>query len=87
MAKADNFQYHDYYMVDELLTDEQKLIRESARAWVKKEVSPVVEDACQKAQFPSRTPKEARYTRIRLSTACSWQGRRMNDQSVEPCLL
>jgi alkylation response protein AidB-like acyl-CoA dehydrogenase len=54
MAKADNFQYHDYYLVDELLSDEQKLVRESARAWVKKEVSPIVEDACQKAQFPKQ---------------------------------
>ena len=54
MAKADNFQYHDYYQVDELLTDEQKLVRDSARAWVKKAVSPVVEEACQKAEFPKQ---------------------------------
>lgn len=54
MAKADNFQYHDYYLVDDLLTDEQKLIRETTRAWVKKEVSPIVEDACQKATFPKQ---------------------------------
>lgn len=54
MAKADNFQYHDYYLVDELLTDEQKLIRETTRAWVKKNVSPIVEDACQKAEFPKQ---------------------------------
>lgn len=54
MPKADNFQYHDYYLVDELLTDEQKLVRETARAWVKKEVSPIVEDACQKAEFPKQ---------------------------------
>jgi glutaryl-CoA dehydrogenase len=54
MAKADNFQYHDYFQVDDLLTDEHKLIRETARAWVKKEVSPIVEDACQKAEFPKQ---------------------------------
>ena len=54
MAKADNFQYHDYYLVDDLLTDEHKLIRQTARDWVKKEVSPIVEDACQKAQFPKQ---------------------------------
>ncbi len=54
MAKADNFQYHDYYQTDELLTDEQKLVRDTARAWVKKEVSPVVEEACQKAEFPKQ---------------------------------
>ena len=51
---ADNFQAHDYYLMDELLTDEHKLIRETTRAWVKKEVTPIVEDACQKAQFPKQ---------------------------------
>ena len=34
--------------MDELLTDEHKLIRDSVREWVKKEVSPIIEDACQK---------------------------------------
>jgi glutaryl-CoA dehydrogenase len=51
---TDNYQPHDYFLVDELLTDEHKLIRETARAWVKKEVSPIVEEACQKAQFPKQ---------------------------------
>ncbi len=51
---SDNFQAHDYYLMDELLTDEHKLIRETARAWVKKEVSPIIEDACQKAEFPKQ---------------------------------
>lgn len=50
--RTDNFQHHDYYLVDELLTDEHKQIREMVRAWVKKEVSPIVEEACQKAEFP-----------------------------------
>jgi glutaryl-CoA dehydrogenase len=50
----DRFQAHDYYLMDELLTDEQKLVRSSIREWVKKEVSPVVEDACQKAEFPKQ---------------------------------
>src|SRR5688500_733882 len=51
---TDNFQGHDYYLVDELLSDEHKLIRETTRAWVKKEVSPIVEEACQKAEFPKQ---------------------------------
>lgn len=54
MPKTDNFQYHDYYLVDELLTEEQKLVRETVRSWVKKEVSPIIEDACQKAEFPKQ---------------------------------
>ncbi len=54
---SDKFQAPDYYLVDELLTDEQKLIRNSAREWVKREVSPVIEDACQKAVFPKQLLK------------------------------
>lgn len=44
----------DYYDVDGLLTDEHKLIRDSAREWVKKEVSPIIEEYAQKAEFPSQ---------------------------------
>jgi glutaryl-CoA dehydrogenase len=51
---SDNFQAHDYFLMDELLSDEHKLIRETARAWVKKEVTPIVEDACQNAKFPKQ---------------------------------
>ncbi|HWY38161.1 MAG TPA: acyl-CoA dehydrogenase family protein [Bacteroidia bacterium] len=51
---ADNFQFHDLYSVEELLTEEHRLIRETARAWVRKEVSPIVEDACQKCEFPKQ---------------------------------
>src|ERR1041384_956211 len=50
----DRFQSHDYYLMDELLTEEHKLIRNSVRDWVKKEVSPIIEDACQKAEFPKQ---------------------------------
>jgi glutaryl-CoA dehydrogenase len=51
---TDNFQAHDYYLMDELLSDEHKLIRDTARAWVKKEVTPIVEEACQTATFPKQ---------------------------------
>jgi len=50
----DRFQAHDYYKIDDLLTDEHKLIRESARAWVKKEVTPIIEKAYEKAEFPKQ---------------------------------
>ncbi|HPQ09419.1 MAG TPA: acyl-CoA dehydrogenase family protein [Bacteroidia bacterium] len=49
--RTDNYQHHDYYLVDELLTEEHKLIRDTVRAWVKKEVTPIIEDVCQKATF------------------------------------
>ncbi len=53
-AKTDNYQHPDYYLIDDLLTDEHKLIRDTARAWVKKEVSPIIEQACQDAKFPKQ---------------------------------
>ncbi len=54
---TDRFQAHDYYMMDELLTDEHKLIRETARAWVVKEVSPIIEEYYEKAEFPNQIIK------------------------------
>jgi len=53
----DRFQAPDYYQLDELLTDEHKLIRDTVRAWVKKEVSPIIEEACQKCEFPKHLIK------------------------------
>lgn len=51
-SKKDLYEAPDYYLIDELLSDEHKLVRDSVRNWVKKEVSPVIEDFAQKAQFP-----------------------------------
>ena len=44
---TDLFQAPDYFQLDELLNDEHKLVREAARDWVKREVSPIIEDSCQ----------------------------------------
>ncbi|MCI5054769.1 MAG: acyl-CoA dehydrogenase family protein [Flavobacteriales bacterium] len=55
--KTDLFEAPDYYLLDDLLTDEQKLIRDSARSWVKKEVSPIIEEYYEKAEFPSQIIK------------------------------
>ena len=49
----DRFQGHDYYQVDDLLTEEHKLIRDTVRAWVKQEVSPIIEEHAQNATFPN----------------------------------
>lgn len=57
IMRADLFQSPDYYGVDELLTEEQKLVRDSTRAWVKKEVTPIIEEYCQKAEFPKHLIK------------------------------
>ena len=53
----DLYQAPDYFLMDELLTEEHKLIRDAARDWVKREVSPIIEDACQKAEFPKQIIK------------------------------
>ena len=48
----DLFQAPDYFQLDDLLLEEHKLVREAAREWVKREVSPIIEEACEKAEFP-----------------------------------
>lgn len=55
--RPDLFQSPDYYLLDDLLSDEHKLVRDSARAWVKKEVSPIIEDFAQRAEFPKQIVK------------------------------
>lgn len=55
--KPDLFQAPDYYLLDDLLTEEHKLVRDAARAWVKKEVSPIIEDYAQRAEFPTQIVK------------------------------
>ena len=50
----DLYQPPDYFQMDELLNEEHKLIRDATREWVKRELSPIIEDACQKAKFPKQ---------------------------------
>ncbi len=52
--KPDLFQAPDYYQIDELLSDEHKMVRDAARSWVKREVSPIIEDFAQRAEFPTQ---------------------------------
>ena len=53
----DLYQHPDHYYLDELLTDEHKLIRDTIRAFVKKEISPIIEDYAQRAVFPTQIIK------------------------------
>ena len=55
--KPDLFEAPDYYNLDELLSDEHKLVRQAARDWVKRDVSPIIEEYAQKAEFPSQIIK------------------------------
>jgi glutaryl-CoA dehydrogenase len=54
---TDKFQAPDYYLLDDLLTEEHKLIRSTVREWVKKEVSPIIEEAAQTSIFPKHLLK------------------------------
>lgn len=54
---TDLFQAPDYFQLDDLLSEEHKLVRDAAREWVKKEVSPIIEQACQEAKFPNQLIK------------------------------
>lgn len=57
-SRTDLFVSPDYYQVDELLTEEQLLIRNSVREYVKKEISPIIEDYAQKAEFPQQIVRQ-----------------------------
>jgi glutaryl-CoA dehydrogenase len=48
---TDLYQSHDHYLVDELLTEEQKLIRATARAHVSQHLKPIIEERFEKAEF------------------------------------
>lgn len=52
-VKTDLYEHHDYYMVDELLSDEHKMARAAVRDWVKQEVSPIIEDYSHRSQCPT----------------------------------
>jgi glutaryl-CoA dehydrogenase len=53
----DRYEAPDFYGVDDLLTEEQKLIRDSVRDWVKKDLSPIIEYYAQRAEFPHHVIK------------------------------
>ena len=48
----DQYTHPDYYQLDELLTEEHKMIRDMVRAFVKKEMSPNIESWAQNCEFP-----------------------------------
>ena len=52
--KPDLFEAPDYFNLDELLSEEHLLVRDAAREWVKRDVSPIIEESAQKAEFPSQ---------------------------------
>ena len=56
--KQDHFESPDFYEIDDLLTEEHKLIRSSIRDFVKKEISPYIEDWAERNFFPYEIVKK-----------------------------
>lgn len=56
--RQDLYEQPDYYLLDDLLTDEHKLIRGVIRNYVKEKLSPIVEEYAQRAEFPKHIVKE-----------------------------
>lgn len=54
----DLFQSPDYFNLDELLTEEHLMIRDTVRAYVKKEISPIIEEYAQRSEFPQQIVKQ-----------------------------
>ncbi|PIB28870.1 acyl-CoA dehydrogenase family protein [Maribacter sp. 4G9] len=52
--KPDLFEAPDYYNLDDLFSEEHKLVRDAARQWVKRDISPIIEEYAQKAKFPNQ---------------------------------
>jgi glutaryl-CoA dehydrogenase len=57
-VRTDLFESPDYYQLDELLTEEHLMVRKAVRDYVKKEISPIIEDYAQRAEFPTQIIKQ-----------------------------
>lgn len=52
-SKTDQYEHHDYYLIDELLSEDHLLARQAVREWVKQEVSPIIEEYAQRSECPT----------------------------------
>lgn len=60
MQTVGTFKGLDYYFIDDMLTDEEKSIRDTVRDFVSEEVIPIIEEYNQEMQFPTQLiPKMA----------------------------
>jgi glutaryl-CoA dehydrogenase len=57
-VRMDLFESPDYYQLDELLSEEHLMVSTAVRDYVKKEISPIIEDYAQKAEFPQQIVKQ-----------------------------
>jgi len=57
-VRTDLFESPDYFQIDELLSEEHLMVKKAVRDYVKKEISPIIEDYAQRAEFPSQIIKQ-----------------------------
>jgi glutaryl-CoA dehydrogenase len=57
-VRADLFESPDYYQLDELMSEENLMVRDAVRTYVKTEISPIIEEYAQKAEFPTQIIKQ-----------------------------
>jgi glutaryl-CoA dehydrogenase len=57
-VRTDLFDSPDYFQLDELLSEEHLMVRKAVRDYVKKEISPIIEDYAQRAEFPTQIIKQ-----------------------------
>ncbi len=58
MVRIDQFNAPDYYQIDDLLSDENKMVRDAVREWVKQSVTPIIEEYSDQAKCPLHLFKE-----------------------------
>jgi len=54
----DQFTHPDFYNIDDLLTEEHKMVRNSVRDYVKRDLSPIIEACAENNYFPTNMVKE-----------------------------
>lgn len=57
-VRVDLFESPDHYQLDELLSEEHLMVRTAVRDYVKKEISPIIEEYAQRAEFPQHIVKQ-----------------------------
>jgi len=57
-VRTDLFESPDYFQLDELLSEEHLMVGKAVRDYVKKEISPIIEDYAQRAEFPTQIIKQ-----------------------------
>ncbi|MFN5986274.1 MAG: acyl-CoA dehydrogenase family protein, partial [Chitinophagaceae bacterium] len=57
-VRADLFESPDHFQLDELFSEEHLMVRNAVRDYVKKEISPIIEDYAQRAEFPIQIVKQ-----------------------------